>query len=88
MAIAEEQFGALALDNQGIERREDMHELRGALVCALQRLGRHPMLLLAGAFERDRNQFAAADARLDQFPDRRLARRIEMADRIEADRAL
>ena len=46
------------------------------------------MLLLAGAFERDRHQFLAAHARLDQAPDRRLARRVEMADRIEADEPL
>ena len=46
------------------------------------------MLLLAGAFERDRHQFLAPDPRLDQAPHRRLARRVEMADRIEADDAL
>src|SRR5579863_2428068 len=46
------------------------------------------MLLLASAFECDRNQFLAANARIDQSTDRLLARRIEMADGIEADDAL
>ena len=46
------------------------------------------MLLLAGAFERDRHHFLAPHPRLDQAPHRRLARRIEMADRIQADDAL
>ena len=46
------------------------------------------MLLLAGAFERDRHQFLAAHARLDQAPYRRLARRVEMADRIQTDEPL
>ena len=43
------------------------------------------MLLLAGALQRDRHQFLAADPRSDQPPDRGLARRVEMADRIQAD---
>ena len=88
VAVAEEQFGALALDDQWIERREDVHQSRRALACALQRLRPRPVLLLAGAFERDRQQLAAADPRLDQLADRGLARRVEMADRIQADDAL
>src|SRR3954465_13864511 len=57
MAVVEEQFGALALDDQGIERREDVHQAATALACRfrgwrLERLRPHPMLLLAGAFER------------------------------------
>ena len=36
----------------------------------------------------DRHQLLAAHAGLDQPPDRRLARRVEMADRVEADDAL
>ena len=46
------------------------------------------MLLLAGAFERYRHQFVAANPRLDQAPNRRLARRVEMTDRIQADEPL
>jgi hypothetical protein len=46
------------------------------------------VLLLAGAFERDRHQFLAPHPRLDQRAHRRLARRVEMADRIQADHAL
>jgi hypothetical protein len=46
------------------------------------------MLLLAGAFDRDRRQFPAPHPRLDQAPHRRFARRVEMADGIEADDAL
>ena len=80
MTIAEEQFGALALDDQGIERREDMHQAGIALVRQLQRVRPRPMLQLTAAFECDRYQFSAADARLDQPPHRSLARRIEMAD--------
>ncbi len=46
------------------------------------------MLLLPGVLNRDRHQFLAAYARLDQPAHRRLARRVEMADRIKADNAL
>src|SRR6267142_2139586 len=33
MAVAEEQFGALALDDQGIERRENVHQASVPLAC-------------------------------------------------------
>ena len=64
-----------------------------ALVCRprsirLQHLGPRPMLLLAGAFERDRRQFLAPHPRFDQAPHRRLARRVEMADGIQTDEPL
>src|SRR6266487_4506469 len=57
VTVIEEQFGALALDNKRIERREDVHRAI-ALTCRrrsirLQHLGPRPVLLLAGAFERD-----------------------------------
>ena len=88
MPVAEKQFGPLALDDEGIERRQDMHQLRSPIACSLQRLTCGPMLLLAGAFERDRHHRASAYPGFDQPPDRRLARRIEMANRIQADDAL
>src|SRR3954462_13923886 len=46
------------------------------------------MLLLAGALDHDGNQLLAANALLDQTADCGLARRVEMADRIQADDAL
>ena len=84
VAVVEEQFGALALDHQRIERRENVHQFgcRGASV--FQRLGTRPVLLLAGILEPDRHQFPGPYPRLDQAPDRGLARCIEMTDRIEA----
>ena len=64
VVVAEEQLCALALDDQRIERRQDV---RRGLRRVLRRSPRsclrpRPVLLLAGAFERDRYQFAAADA--------------------------
>src|SRR3954452_24889125 len=46
------------------------------------------MLLLAGALDHDGNQLLATNALLDQTADCGLARRVEMADRIQADDAL
>src|SRR3954468_23690165 len=92
VAVVEKQFGALALDDQGVERREDVHRTvalaarRGAV--RLQHFRPGPMLVLTGAFDRDRRQFLAPHPRLDQSPHRRLARRVEVADGIEADDAL
>ena len=88
MFVVEEKMRPLALDH-----RAD----RTATGCAPAPARRRrrspaspagPMLLLAGALERDRHQLPAAHPRLDQAPDRGLARRIEMADRIQADDAL
>ena len=93
VAVAEEQLGALALDDQRIERREDVHQAGVALArrrrsVRFQHLGPRPVLLLAGVLDRDRHQFLAPHPRLDQAPHRLLARRVEMADRIQADDAL
>src|SRR5258708_32598373 len=63
--VVEEQMRPLAQDDQQIERRQDVHERTFASGLArrilerrliLQRFGRHPMLRLASAFERDRQQ--------------------------------
>ncbi len=67
MPVVEDQLRALALDDQGIERREDMHQ-SAALLAPGSTLRCGPMLLLAGAFERDRHQFAAAHAAVDLAP--------------------
>src|SRR5258708_20410796 len=81
-------MGPLALDDERVERREDVYQLRSRVTGVLQRRWLRPMLLLARAFKRDRHHFLAANARLDQAPDRCLARRVEMANRIEADDTL
>src|SRR5947209_16098223 len=87
MRVAEKQFGAPALDDQRIERGEDVDQI-GRLSRRLDRVRPDPMLLLAGAFDGGRHQFAAADPCLDQPPNSRLGRRVEMADRIEAHQTL
>jgi hypothetical protein len=48
MLVAEEKMCPLALDDERIERRQDVHQF-GRFAWALQRLGPRPMLLLAGA---------------------------------------
>ena len=88
MFIVEEQMRPLALDDEWVERREDVHQFGRIAAGALQRRRFSPMLLPARAFERDRHQLFAAHPCLDQAPDRRLARRIQMADRIQAHNAL
>ena len=60
---------------------------RDGLERRLEHLRRDPVLVLR-AFERDRHQFLAPHALADQLADRGLARRIEMADRVEAHHAL
>jgi hypothetical protein len=89
MIVAKDEIGALALDDQGIERREDMDQIgRDRLTARLEHGRRRPMLLLAGAVERDRHELAAADAGSDQAGHRLLARGVEVADRIEAHHTL
>src|SRR5262249_19382719 len=89
VAVAEDELAALALDDEGIERRENVDERRRcALAFALQRRWVRPMLLLAGALDRDRHQLLLSHAGLDGAAHRGLARRIEMADRVETDHAL
>ncbi|HET9469547.1 MAG TPA: hypothetical protein VFO24_00480, partial [Usitatibacter sp.] len=55
--VAEDEMGSLALDDQGIERRQNVHAFTAAIRGRFQSLRPRPMLLLAGAFECDRNQF-------------------------------
>jgi hypothetical protein len=76
----------LALDDQGIEGREDVRELETALACIRQRRRGRPMLLFAGALERDRNQLPKPHPRFGQPPYPRLAQRVEMTDRSRAQR--
>src|SRR5579872_1270941 len=88
MLVAEEQFCSLALNDQRIERRQDMHELAVDVCAGFEHVRRSPVLLLAGAVERDLDQLALSDPPPDQLCYGRLARRVEMADRIETDDAL
>jgi len=88
MIVTEDERGPLALDDQWIEGREDVHEIRRLRGLMRQRLGRRPVRLLRRVVQRHRHQVAAPDPRLDQAPHRRLARRIEVADRVETDHAL
>ena len=87
MLVVEKQMGALALDNQRVKRREDVHQVRSGAV-RLQHIGLCPVLLFAGALDCDRHQFGPADACLDQAPDRWLAWCIQMADRVQAHYSL
>ena len=89
MLVIEEQMGALALDDQGIERRQNVHQPGGVFarflfLRFLQYLRTRPMLLLACAFDGDQHQLVAANPLLDQATDRLLARRIEVTDRVQA----
>src|SRR5579871_1230327 len=88
MVVIEEQVRALALDDQRIERREDMHELVISLRRHREQLRRGPMLLLARPLDGDADELAAPDPGIDQTPHGLLAGCIEMADRIERDHAL
>src|SRR5579862_6670645 len=76
--IIEDQMRPLALDDQRIERRKNMHAFSRTVADGFQHLGFCPMLLLAGALKRNRHQFLAANARLDQMPYSLLARCVEM----------
>src|SRR3954451_9290677 len=87
MLVIKEQMGTLALDNQRVKRREDVHQVRSGTV-RLQDLGLCPVLLLAGALDGDRDQFGPADACLDQPPDCWLAWCIQMADRLQTHYSL
>src|SRR5581483_7275219 len=86
--VVEHEMRALALDHQRIEGREDVHEIRRGFASLLQGRRTCPVLLLASAFDRERDQLATTDARLDQAAHARLARGIEMADRIERHHTL
>src|SRR3954462_8466544 len=88
MLVAKKQMRALALDDERIERGKNVHRPRGCFGLWFQNLRARPMLLLAGALDHDGNQLLAANALLDQTADCGLARRVEMADRIQADDAL
>src|SRR5437763_15500654 len=82
-------MGALALNDQGIERRQNVHQSGGVFAWFLflrfvQYSRTRPMLLLACAFDGDRHQLVAANPLLDQATDRLLARRIEVTDRVQA----
>src|ERR1700747_2006578 len=80
--IAEEEMRAPALDNKRIERRENVHDpRRRALVGEHGRRG--PMLLLARAFQRNTDKLPSPQPPRDRARDVLLARRIEMADRIQ-----
>src|SRR4051812_44589621 len=87
MLVVEEEVQALALQDERIERRKDMHSpvrsMRGG-----ERLPPRPVLEPAGAFYRDPNQLAAPRPRADQRSHRRLARCVQMTRRVEADQAL
>src|SRR4051812_1978975 len=78
MVVAENEIGALALDDQRIERREDMDEIRPRALARLESHRECPVLLLTGTVDGDRHELATAHTRGDQGSHRRLARRVEM----------
>src|SRR5205823_11842252 len=81
--IIEKSREPLALDHQRIERIEDVHDVADRIALRLQHFGHDPMLV-PRTFQRDGHQLLAPHARADQLSDRRLAWRIEMANRVEA----
>ena len=89
MLVVEEQFGALALDDQGIERREDVHQRRsGPSAFALKRFRRAQCSCLPAPSSATGTSSLRRTRASIRAPHRRLARRVEMADRIQADHAL
>jgi hypothetical protein len=86
--VAEEKLQPLALQDERIERIQDVNQLAVRLRDGIERLGPRPMLQLAGAVKLDWRQLPAAGSRGDQPPHRLLAPGVEMADGIQADDAL
>src|SRR5262245_46558072 len=87
MLIVEEQQQALALQDQGIERREDMNAVARSGGRAVDGLRPRPVLE-RGAFDADAHELSAPRPRLDEPADRRLASGVEVADRVQADESL
>src|SRR2546430_769423 len=71
---------ALPLMDERVEGGQDVDPLLGGI----ERLGPRPVLQLSGPFELDRHQLLAPYSGLDQSPHGRLARRVEIAGRIDA----
>ena len=89
--VVEEQLQPLALDDQRVERREDVH--RRSVAPARSAAARAPPAVaqcsvLPAPSIATGTSSAAAHAPLDQLSHRGLARRVEVADGIEADDAL
>jgi len=78
----------LALEDEGVERRQDADHLLGGIESRFERLGPCPVPGLSRAVEIDRDELFAAHSRLDQSPHGGLAAGIEMAGRIQAHDAL
>ena len=88
VVVAEEEFEALALDDQRIEGREDVHQALIRRRGRLERFGARPMFGLACVFDSDAHQFLPPHAAFDEASHRRLAGRVHVADEIEAHDAL
>src|SRR5262249_6004190 len=88
VVVAEEQHEPRALMDERVEWRQEVDALADGPERRLQELGPREVLLLARAFERDRQELTAAHAGLDQLAHGRLARGVEVAGRIDADDAL
>ena len=65
-----------------------MDPLLGGIQGGIERLGPRPVLQLSGPFELDRHQLPAPCSGLDQSPHGRLARRVEIAGRVDAHDSL
>src|SRR2546422_4593967 len=79
---------ALALMDGRVEGRQDVDPLPGGIEGGIERLGPRPVLQRSGRFELDAHQLPAASPGLYQSPHGRLARRVEIAGRIDAHDAL
>ena len=86
--IVEEELQPLALDDERVERRQDMDRLFSRLGVDVERFGARPMFHFRYSLERNRHQLFAVHSGFDQLPDGRLAFGVEMADRIEAHEPL
>src|SRR5688572_3966294 len=86
--VAEEELQAPALQDERVEGRQDVDAAVDRRKARFERFGTRPVLPLPGPLELDRHELLAPHARFDQPPHRRLARRVHVADRLDAHDAL
>ena len=80
--VIEEELEPLALNDQRVERREDMNETAGLFGNGVEGVRSGKMLGAFRTFDRDRDELPAPQPRLDDLTDGRFSPGIEMADGI------
>src|SRR5215203_3024380 len=81
--VIEEELEPLALNDQRVERREDMNETAGLFGNDVEGLRSGKMLGAFRTFDRDRDELPAPQPRLDDLTDGSFSPGIEMADGIK-----